>query len=595
MDRPATNVSATALLVLWFAIGVGGACAEEVPTSGPARLAWMRTHLRNTVSKFEFTQGYSFRKHPERLRPFLQAVKARGFSVWDQHAAGYIWDEEQFASLERSLQAAADVGLKVWATLVPPSEKAELRRMPEPERRAYFVACVERFARLAVKYPNFVAFTCDDFSNDLGFFTPEVLGEMARRWRAICPRLAFVPLVYWPGVTKELFATRGEFIDGIVFHYRAESYPPAIIPGYDPKSFEMYGDVMRYELKRARQIAGDHVLICGIYIWYYKRGWGVLTPDEKNPTVEHIVRDSVQKLDISHEYADGIRVYGLGIGHAAYRGMSERLATWQAKRQDWGLGRGEPTDHLARWQKPMGEGPVLGTLLRRERGLGRALPKACSWPRRELASMLRRGEFEPVDIARRVPLLVVSADRMPKAWPGLLAAYARAGGVLALEYVPGWWLDTEGHPLTYRDEWEGGKGILTRQFARLSGVAFRYNPRGFATRWRVVKAHPLTKGLGKVGEWQSTAFKPGASTYGYLVHPVTATDGEVLVEAEHERCPYTGVAYERQGTLNGVFPLLTVRREGKGLVVRHYAAVSPGAVFGDAYKRLLANLIEVAK
>ena len=105
----------------------------------------MREHLRNTVSKFEFTQGYTFRKHPERLKPFLRAIKARGFNVWDQHAAGYVWGDEQFASLERSLQAADNVGLKVWATLVPPSEKAELRRMPQEQRRRYFYTCVERF------------------------------------------------------------------------------------------------------------------------------------------------------------------------------------------------------------------------------------------------------------------------------------------------------------------------------------------------------------------------------------------------------------------------------------------------------------------
>ena len=164
--------------VLGAAWVAGAACAGEAPVRGPERLAWMRERLRNTVSKFEFTQGYTFRKHPDRLKPFLAAIKARGFNVWDQHAAGYIWGDEQFASLERSLQAADDVGLKVWATLVPPSEKAELRRMPEAQRRAYFVTCVERFARLAAKYPSFVAFTCDDFSHDLGFFTPEVLVEV---------------------------------------------------------------------------------------------------------------------------------------------------------------------------------------------------------------------------------------------------------------------------------------------------------------------------------------------------------------------------------------------------------------------------------
>ena len=170
-----------------------------------------------------------------------------------------------------------------------------------------------RFATLAAQHPNFVAFGCDDFlPYNRGFFTAEMLAEMARRWRAICPNLAFVPLLYYGSITPELMAECGEYLDGIVFHFRANSYPPEYLPGYDPKNFEMYGDVMRYELKRVRSIVGDHPLICGIYVWYYQGGWGVLTPDEQNPSEDHIVRDAVQKLEIAHDFADGIRVYGLG-------------------------------------------------------------------------------------------------------------------------------------------------------------------------------------------------------------------------------------------------------------------------------------------
>ena len=80
----------------------------------------------------------------------------------------------------------------------------------------------------------------------------------------------------------------------------------------------------------------------------------------------------------------------------------------------------------------------------------------------------------------------------------------------------------------------------------------------------------------------------------YLVSPVKPNGAEVLVEVEHESCPYDGVHYARQGKINGTYPLLTANPVGKGLVVRHYAAVSPGAVFADAYPRLLANLLEIA-
>ncbi len=511
----------------------------------------MREHLLNTVSKFEFTQGYSFRKNPENLKPFLEAIKARGFNTWDQMAHGGIWDDEQFALLERSIQVADEVGLKVWATLSPPSGTKEIARWPLEQRQEYYYATVQRFAHLANKHPNFVAFTCDDTDYNWGLFTPEMLAEMARRWRAICPRLAFVPLMYYGSVTEDLFKTRGDYLDGIVFHYRANSYPYAYIPGYDPKNFDMYGDAMRYELKRVRQIAGDHPVICGIYIWYYKGGWGVLTPDEENPTVEHIVRDATQKLEIAHDYADGVRVYGLGIDHEAYRAMGELLHKWQAAGEDWGQRRGDPEAHLGRWQKGLGEGPFLGTLLNRERGLGASLPKASPWTRVELVRSFQAGEFDPAEVARRYPLLIVSRAKMPREWPGLLRQYAEAGGTLLVEFVPGWTLDTEVSPLHEGEEDAGDNCPTTLEMAALSGIEFHYEPRGFATRWRVVKEHPLTEGLSEIGAWREVPYEEGSSSYGHLVHPVKATDAEVLIEVELERCPYEGVGrgYVRQGEI----------------------------------------------
>ncbi len=584
--------SALSLAVVLMSGHVWG---QGPPTSGRERLEWVHEHVLNTVSKFEFTQGYSFRKNPENLKPFLEAIKARGFNTWDQMAIGGIWNDEQFAAFERSLQVAAEVGLKVWATLSPPSGREEIARWPLEQRQEYYYKTAERFARLANKYPNFVAFTCDDFNYNLRFFTPEMMAEMARRWRGICPRLAFLPLLYYGSITEDLFATRGEYIDGIVFHFRANSYPYAYIPGYDPKNFEMYGDVMRYELKRVRQIAGDHPVICGIYIWYYKGGWGVLTPDEQNPSVEHIVRDATQKLRIAQEYADGVRVYGLGIDHEAYRAMGELLHRWQAAGKSWGLERGEPESHLARWQKALGKGPFLGTLLDSERGLGVSLPKACAWPRVELIRNFQGGKFDPAEAARRYPLLLVSKANMAREWPKLLREYARAGGMLVLEFVPGWRLDTKAGPLREGEKDAGEKCATSVELARLAGVKFHYEPRGFATRWRVVKDHPLTAGLGEVGTWREVPYEKGASTYGHLAHPAQATDAEVLIEVEHEKCPYDGVTYARQGRISGIYPLLTVKRVGKGLVIRHYAHNSPATVFGEAYQRLIANILAVAE
>ncbi len=589
------SIALVALTLLPLACtGAVPARAADAPLGGPERLAWMREHLRGTVSKFEFTQGYSFRKSPENLRPFMAAIKSRGFTAWDQHAAGGIWTDEAFERFERTIEAAEEVGLQVWATLSPPSGKEEIARWPLEQRQDYYYETAERFARLAAEHPNFVAFSCDDFlPYNRKFFTPEMLAEMARRWRAICPNLAFVPLLYYGSISEEFFATCGDFIDGIVFHYRANSYPYEYIPAYDPKNFDMYGDVMRYELKRVRQIAGDHPVICGIYIWYYKGGWGVLTPDGQNPSEEHIVRDAVQKFEIAHDFADGVRVYGLGIDHPAYVAMSERLARWQAEGAEWGLERGDPESHLARWQQELGDGPYLGTLLGLERGLGYSLPRACPWPRVELARAFKREEFEPEEAAKRFPLLVVSRTTMPVEWPELLRRYAEAGGVLVLEAVPGWVTDAGVRALE-GEEQRGEETPTTLAVAELSGVEFHYEPRGFVTRWRVVADGPLTEGLGEVGAWVEAPLEEGQSTYTQLAHPVVATDATVLLEAEHERCPYDGVAYVRQGEINGVYPLLTVRHVGDGLVVRHYAQNGAGPIMGEAWDTLVQNLLKLS-
>jgi len=313
----------------------------------------------------------------------MKRIREQGCTAYDCMAGG-LWDEESFLRLERVCRAAAAEGLKVWATLTPPSEMEELRKMPRQQAYQYFYDTVERFARISLRNANFVGYTCDDFSNDLGFFTAEVVAEMAGRQRKIAPRLAFMPLLYWPGITESFCERYGPYIDGIVFHFRAESYPPSYIDGYDPKNFDMYGDVMRYEFKRVRQIMRDKPVLAGIYIWYSKGGWGVNTPDGKNPTEEHVVRDAVQKAVIAHDYADGVRIYGLGIDHPAYTAMGERFRQWQKAGDRWGQKRGDPKEHLRRWGKNLGDPPYLGNLLDRPTAFAEAIAGNSGWPRVEL-------------------------------------------------------------------------------------------------------------------------------------------------------------------------------------------------------------------
>lgn len=182
---------------------------------------------------------------------------------------------------------------------------------------------------------------------------------------------------------------------------------------------------------------------------------------------------------------------------------------------------------------------------------------------------------------------------MRREWADLLQRYVELGGTLIVEGVPGWSLDLTDD---YVREWEERTGDAapgTLQFARLSGIRFRYNPRGAVTRIRLMQQHLLTESLDQTGEWLDIPWTEGTNNYGYLAYPVTAESASVLIEAEHEACPYDGVAYVRRGTINGVYPLLTVQPVGKGTVIRHYAHVSLPTVLGqERFEAFCANLVK---
>jgi len=272
--------------------------------------------------------------------------------------------------------------------------------------------------------------------------------------------------------------------------------------------------------------------------------------------------------------------------------MGEHFRQWQKSGDHWGQKRGEPKEHLGRWANRLGNPPYLGTLLNRSTAFAEALAKASGWPRVELIGRLQDGQFESTRAVRDYPLIAVSRSMLRREWADKLLTYAEAGGILLLEEVPGWQLD---HPR------EGEKAVgdecpLTLKFAHASGIVFRYEPRGFVTRYRVVAQHPLTEGLTPPGEWVAPPFGPKDNTYWRLAYNVNADGAAVLIEGEQERCPYDGVSYVRKGEILGVRPLLTVNAHGKGFVARHYAHASAPSVFGEeAFQRIAAHLARWAQ
>lgn len=156
-------------------------------------------------------------------------VNSYNFLVWHQASD---WDD-----LRAFLPRARSQKLNVWVTLVPPSESPpKASRYSEPFRLDYD-RWAEEIARLSVTEPNLVAWSIDDFCHNLKVFTPEKVAALRAKTRAINPRLAFVPCVYYRQATAAFAAGYGKLVDGILFPYRAESAPkpnltdPALVAG----------------------------------------------------------------------------------------------------------------------------------------------------------------------------------------------------------------------------------------------------------------------------------------------------------------------------------------------------------------------------
>ena len=314
------------------------------------RNAKVRERISGMAIKFEFHQGFSIMEDPSTHLPFIKAMREREFGAYEFMPHGFIWTEEMFEVFEQFLKTAKDADFPVWAMLTPYPTHKTITEAPD-KGRGYYFKTVERFGELAAKYDNFVGYSFDDFNYYMGYFTPEFVERMTKAGRDKSDSLLFTPLLYYPGLTEEFFREYGPFIDGVVSHFRAESRPASYIEGYDGSSFQDYRECMRTEMQRVRKLAGTEPVICGIYIWYTRAGWGVHYREGARRFTEghiragkvpghvletHTAMDALLKVCIAHDYADAIRVYGLGIRHPAYRVMGAMIRDWKERKSPWG-------------------------------------------------------------------------------------------------------------------------------------------------------------------------------------------------------------------------------------------------------------------
>jgi len=215
----------------------------------------------------------------ERLIGELEELSCNTYDFLIWHA------ETDWEDLRAFLEATEGTGLKVWVSLVPPSESRTTKS--EPFGLDY-VQWADAIGELSAEYPRLIAWSIDDFTHNLSFYTPEYLQQMMDAAQAHNPLLAFVPCTYFPAATADFAERYSGIIDGLLFYYRHESAganltDPSLCPDEIAILRERFGE--------------DFPIILGFYATGHSR-LGQTTPEY----VEEVMK-------CGHELADGVHVY----------------------------------------------------------------------------------------------------------------------------------------------------------------------------------------------------------------------------------------------------------------------------------------------
>ena len=175
------------------------------------------------------------------------------------------WDD-----LKLILPRAREKGIRIWGSLVPPSESPpHTKKYAEPFRLDYQRWAVE-FAKLSLQETNLVAWSIDDFTHNLKApYTPDYVRQMLDAAHKINPKLAFVPCCYFPTIKPAFVTNYCPLIDGMLFPYRHESNKANL---QDPSLVEP-------ELKQIKALAGPGFpVVLDIYATAHSR-LGPSTPE----------------------------------------------------------------------------------------------------------------------------------------------------------------------------------------------------------------------------------------------------------------------------------------------------------------------------
>jgi hypothetical protein len=130
--------------------------------------------------------------------------------IWHQPTD---WDD-----LKAFLPKAAAAHINIWAYLVPPTEGPPKYPASEPFKLDY-MRWAEELARLSLQHTNLTGWVIDDFYANHKLFTPDYVGKMQARAKAVQPNFAFLPLMYFSEITPQFTENYRAVIDGVVVAY----------------------------------------------------------------------------------------------------------------------------------------------------------------------------------------------------------------------------------------------------------------------------------------------------------------------------------------------------------------------------------------
>jgi len=262
IPRPLSTLVKSLVLVSLLAPLAG--CVTSRPAEQNARAERAHVLMGTRATYCSAPRKADKRVDVDRLIAQLVELHANTYSFCI-HSYATDWDD-----LKLILPRAREKGIRIWASLVPPSESPpRTKKYSEPFRLDY-QGWAMVFANLSLQETNLVAWSIDDFTHNLKQpYTPEYVRTMLDASHQINPKLAFVPCCYFPAITPAFATNYCPLIDGILFPYRHESDKANL---KDPSLVEP-------ELKRIKALVGPAFpVVLDIYATAHSR-LGPTTPE----------------------------------------------------------------------------------------------------------------------------------------------------------------------------------------------------------------------------------------------------------------------------------------------------------------------------